>query len=28
VDRMESIQATPPPGFASPGADDRLREPV
>jgi len=27
VDRMESIQATAP-GVASPGADDRLKEPV
>jgi MFS family permease len=28
VDRMESIQATAATGFASPGADDRLKEPV
>ncbi|HEY2112170.1 MAG TPA: MFS transporter, partial [Dongiaceae bacterium] len=28
VDRMESIQATAPPGFAATGPDDRLREPV
>jgi MFS family permease len=28
VDRMESIQATASPGFASPSPDDRLKEPV
>jgi MFS family permease len=28
VDRMESIQATAPPGFAATGPGDRLREPV